>query len=157
MLVITKLDSSDIESVKNVHLAEEQIKFAGTAEQFLLDGSKTTHLHVIKLDYCVVGFFKIDIAYSSTYRFCPEGGIGLRAFAIDKNQQGKGIGTKAVEALLPYLKAHYGNYNAIYLTVNCKNPGAKMCYQKGGFESLDDKYLDGAAGPQYIMRKKIVQ
>ncbi|MCL1125953.1 GNAT family N-acetyltransferase [Shewanella surugensis] len=69
--------------------------------------------------------------------------------------QGKGMGTQAVVAIFPYLKVNYGNYNAIYLTVNCKNLGAKACYQKGGFESLDDEYLGGAEGAQYIMRGTI--
>ena len=41
-------------------LPEEQVKFAGTAEGFLSDGSETIHLHVIKFDNQVVGFFKID-------------------------------------------------------------------------------------------------
>ena len=154
MILISKLNSSDVMYVKNIQLAEEQIKFAGIAEDFLNDKSETMHLYVIKLNQLVVGYFKIDIAYSSQYEFCPEDVIGLRSFVIDKKQQGKGIGTKAVEALLLYVKEAYGNYSAIYLTVNCQNPGAKKCYEKAGFENVDSKYLGGAAGPQYIMYKK---
>lgn len=151
MVKIEKLKSDDVEEVKKVELAPEQVKFAGTAEEFLLDGSDTTHLHVIKSDDSIVGFFKLDVAYPESYEFCPQGAIGLRAFALDKNQQGKGMGTQAVEALFPYLKENYGAYHSIYLTVNCKNPRAFACYQKAGFNDTNQQYLGGAAGPQHIM------
>jgi len=156
MIIIEPLTSAHIEQVKSIELGDEQVKFAGTAEEFLLDTSDTIHLHVIKFGYDVIGFFKLDTAYSSNYDFCPDGCIGLRAFALDKNQQGKGFGTQSVKALLLYLKANYDVYHSIYLTVNIKNPGANACYKKGGFECMNDTYLGGNAGPQHIMRGKII-
>ena len=156
MVTIERLAQAQIESVKKVKLAEEQVKFAGTAEEFLKDASETTHLHIIKLDNEVVGFFKLDTAYGESYEFCPESGVGLRAFAIDNSQQGKGVGTCAVKALFPYLKEHYASsFEFIYLTVNLKNPGAIACYEKAGFEKTGELYLGGAAGPQHIMRGKL--
>lgn len=155
MVTIERLTQPLINAVKLVQLADEQVKFASTAEDFLLDGSETTHLHVIKLGDDVVGFFKLDVAYSNNYEFCPTTGLGLRAFALDKNQQGKGLGTGAVKALFPYLRAHYTSFEFIYLTVNLKNPGAIACYEKGGFEKTEELYLGGEAGPQHIMRGTI--
>ncbi len=155
MIIIEKLEESHVTLVQAIQLADEQVKFAGTAAEFLLDGSDTTHLHVIKSDNEVVGFFKLDIAYAEHYEFCPEGSIGLRAFAVDKYQQGKGLGTGAVKALFLYLKANYAKYDSIYLTVNCKNPAAFSCYKKGGFEDTGKQYLGGEAGPQFIMRGQI--
>ncbi|WP_341502062.1 GNAT family N-acetyltransferase [Gallaecimonas sp. GXIMD4217] len=155
MIKIEKLSEAHVAAVRKIQLADEQVKFAGTAADFLADGSNTTHLHVISENEAVVGFFKLDLAYALNYDFCPGSGIGLRAFAIDKSLQGKGLGTRAVKALFPYLKEHYGAFGSIYLTVNCKNPGAQACYLKGGFQDTGEKYLGGAAGPQYIMRGKI--
>ncbi|MEZ9884225.1 N-acetyltransferase family protein [Vibrio splendidus] len=155
MITIERLEESHVALVQAIQLAHEQVKFAGTAAEFLLDGSETTHFHVIKSDNEVVGFFKLDIAYAEHYEFCPEGSIGLRAFVLDKNQQGKGLGTGTVKALFPYLKANYSAYESIYLTVNYKNPAAFNCYQKGGFEDTNQQYLGGAAGPQSIMRGQI--
>ena len=152
MITIEKLNHSHVDEVKTIQLADEQINFAGTAAEFLADVCETTHLHVIKHHKRVIGFFKIDIAYASKYNFCPEGGLGLRAFAIDKAQQGKGFGTKVVRALFAYLKVNYPRYTSIYLTVNCKNPGAVVCYLNGGFQDTAEKYLEGPAGPQHIMR-----
>ena len=155
MITIERLEDSHVTLVQAIQLADEQVKFAGTAAEFLLDGSETTHLYVIKSNNEVVGFFKLDIAYADSYEFCPEGSIGLRAFVLDKNQQGKGLGTGTVKALFPYLKANYSAYESIYLTVNCKNLTAFNCYQKGGFEDTNEQYLGGAAGPQFIMRGQI--
>ncbi|WP_372882871.1 GNAT family N-acetyltransferase [Psychromonas sp.] len=155
MVSIEKLSDAHIESVLKITLAEEQMKFAGAAEEFLADGNDTTHLHVIKSYDEVVGFFKIDITYAFTHEFCADNGIALRTFVIDVNHQGKGIGTASVKALFSYLKANYSAYNSIYLTVNCLNRAAQACYQKGGFEITGEKYLGGEAGPQHIMRGKI--
>jgi ribosomal protein S18 acetylase RimI-like enzyme len=155
MIEIAKLTNSDIESVKQINLPETQALFAASSKDFLLDCSETMHLHIIKFNNEIVGFFKLDIAYALTYPFCPSDGIGLRTFVIDKDQQGQGIGTNAVKALFFYLKMHYSDYHSIYLTVNCKNIGAYHCYQKGGFECLKEKYLGGMLGPQYVMRKNL--
>lgn len=155
MVTIEKLKKSHIELVNSIELTDEQVAFAATGREFLCDASDTTHLHIIKYNNHVVGFFKLDIAYATNYQFCPEGSIGLRTFVVDKKQQGNGIGTKAVKALFLYLKVNYENYHSVYLTVNCKNLIAFSCYQKGGFEYINEKFLGGAAGPQFIMHRKI--
>lgn len=153
MLEINKLDDSHITAIKMISLTEEQVRFAGTAESFLAEVSETVHRYVIEYGAEVVGFFKIDVEYPRKYEFCPEGALGLRAFAIDRSQQGKGIGKGTVGALFPYLKLNYPEHSAVYLTVNCKNPAAISCYEKGGFERTGELYLGGAAGPQHIMRR----
>ena len=155
MVTIEKLTTSHIDEVKNIELTEAQIQFAGTAQDFLQDKTESVLLYVIKADSHIVGFFKIDTAYPKAYEFCPSGSVGLRGFAIDKKQQGKGLGTSAVRALLSFSQNQLKGYSKIYLTVNCKNPAARACYLKGGFEDTDKLYLGGPAGPQHIMRARI--
>ncbi|MCJ8326804.1 MAG: GNAT family N-acetyltransferase [Campylobacterales bacterium] len=155
MIKIEKLTEPSVEKVRQILLSDEQIKFAGTAEEFLKSGTDTIDCHIIKLNNEVVGFFKIDLKYTLGDEFNIENGLGLRAFAIDIKHQGKGLGTLAVKALFPYLKENYSAYSSMYLTVNCKNPGALACYLKGGFEDTGKQYIGGAAGPQYIMQVKI--
>lgn len=157
MILIERLDDSHIELIKKINVAEEQEKFACTAEEFLSDFADTTHRNVIKNNNLVVGFFKLDTAYSLNYDFCSQNGLGLRTFVIGINYQGQGIGTSAVKALFPYLKENYPGFDSIYLTVNCKNPSAQSCYRNGGFEDTGEKYLGGAAGPQHIMCGKIAK
>ncbi|CAN0580634.1 unnamed protein product [Ectocarpus sp. 12 AP-2014] len=151
MIQLEKLNASHVAEVGNIAVQDDQVKFVGTTKEFLADRNETTHLHVIKHNDQVVGCFKIDIDYADSYDFCTEGSIGLRAFLIDAKQQGRGLGTLAVKALLPYLKESYANYPRIYLTVNAKNPTARTCYQKAGFYETGEQYLGGAAGPQHIM------
>lgn len=155
MITLEKLTSANRQAVKNVVLAQEQIKYAGTAEEFLAEASETVHLHVIKFDHQVVGFFKIDVAYSQSYAFCPPTAVGLRAFVIGLYWQGKGVGSAAVKALFPYLQQYYSSYQTVYLTVNCKNPNAQRCYKKSGFSESPELYLGGSAGPQHIMYAEI--
>lgn len=155
MIVIEKITPATIDAVKQVCVTDEQVAFASTADAFLSDTSDSSHLHLIKYDERVVGFFKIDTAYSHQYEFCPADAIGLRSFVIDKSQQGKGIGKQAVRALFAYLPHHYARFNWIYLTVNARNLGAKACYEKGGFAETGKQYLGGPAGPQLIMRGRI--
>ncbi|EKF9769914.1 TPA: GNAT family N-acetyltransferase [Vibrio cholerae] len=155
MLKIERVSESHINTIKMVSVADEQLRFVGTATEFLQDSSDTSHLHVIKHDGSIIGFFKLDIAYSESYPFCPSDGIGLRFFVIDRKQQGKGLGTKAVKALFSYLKMYYSSFNSVYLTVNCKNLAARVCYLKGGFEDTGEQYFGGPAGPQHIMHGKI--
>lgn len=157
MIEIEKLNESHVERVKQVKLADEQVKFAGTAEEFLSDNSESNHRYVIKSNGDVVGFFKIMLSFSLglDYSFCPKNSLVLGIFAIGVNHQGKGIGTRAIQALLPYLKINYPESELVYLTVNCKNPTAKRCYHKSNFVDTGELYLGGEAGPQHIMYSKI--
>ena len=155
MLKIERLNYSHIDTIRKVSIKDEQLRFACTADEFLQDGSETTHLHVIKQGNLIIGFFKLDIAYSASYPFCPADGIGFRTFVIDQAQQGKGLGTIAVKSLFDYLKISYSSFTSVYLTVNFENPAARACYLKGGFEDIGEQYLGGSAGPQQIMRGKI--
>lgn len=151
MISIKKLTAHHTESVKAIELEQDQMKYAEAAVEFLTSSDKQTHLHVIFFNGQVVGFFKIDTAYSENYEFCPKGSLGLRSFVIDKKRQGQGLGTGTVKALFDYLANHYSNFESIYLTVNCQNPRAVACYQKGGFEDTDLIYHGGNAGPQHIL------
>ncbi|NUY54989.1 MULTISPECIES: GNAT family N-acetyltransferase [Salinivibrio] len=148
---VAPLTNEDIEGVREVSLPHQQVKFAGTADEFLAEDSETIHRHVIKRAGETVGFFKLDTDYTSQYDFCPPKTLGLRMFVVDARYQGQGLGTGAVKALLKYLPVAYRDFNWVYLTVNCQNPAAKACYQKGGFTDTGELYWGGAAGPQHIM------
>ena len=150
MIEIERLKPKHIDGVMKIKLEPQQAKFSATAEQFLADGSATQHLFVITKQEVVVGYFKLDIAYSSEQSFCPKEGIGLRGFAIDPSQQGKGLGTQASKLIPGYVKRYYPEFNKIYLSVNCKNPVAKKCYLNSGFKESGIQ-VDGPVGPQDIM------
>jgi len=151
IIALHHLLPTHIAALADIQLTPQQALYAGTASDFLADQSPTRHRHVILADDIPIGFFKLDTAYASHFDFCPPGALGLRAFALDRRQQGKGLGTAAVRALFPYLRDHYPHCTALYLTVNCQNPAAHACYLKGGFQDTGSHYLGGPAGPQHIL------
>lgn len=156
MINIQKLDSSHIDELMQIHLEKEQVKFASTAAEFLSDSSETTHLHIIRNDQSLIGYFKLDTAYALSYSFCPNNALGLRSFVIGAKYQGQGYGTSAVKSLLLYLRQNYVGFSSIYLTVNCKNPAARACYLKAGFVDTGEEYTGGPAGPQHILSANII-
>ncbi|WP_046006524.1 GNAT family N-acetyltransferase [Pseudoalteromonas rubra] len=155
MITINRLSATYIDAVESIQLAPEQLRFAGTPQEFLSERCETTHLHVICKQETVVGYFKLDLAYADKYTYCPSSALGLRAFVIDNQYQGQGLGSAAMRALLSYLARHYAQYRWLYLGVNCENPGAYACYKKAGLSVCKEKYLGGPAGPQYIMYSEI--
>ncbi|WP_115718960.1 GNAT family N-acetyltransferase [Gallaecimonas mangrovi] len=151
MIAVEPMQAHHQAALLAVELTPEQVKFAGTASDFWADTRSGISRYLITWQGQVIGFFKIDFHYSNHYDFCRRKALGLRAYAIDRRQQGKGYGSQAVAALLAHLKPLSVDFPCIYLTVNAKNPGAIRCYQKGGFTDTGEHYLGGKAGPQHIM------
>ncbi|WP_407332882.1 GNAT family N-acetyltransferase [Enterovibrio sp. 27052020O] len=152
MVNIEKLIPEHKSQVRKISLSEEQAKYTALPKEFLADDSENTERFVVMLDGCVVGYFKIERAFPTQLDACEDNAIGLRKFAIDVNQQGKGLGKAAVLLLGKTAKEHFPESDWLYLTVNCKNTVAYQCYLKGGFEDTHERYLGGPNGPQHIMR-----
>ncbi|MDO6708681.1 GNAT family protein [Photobacterium sp. 1_MG-2023] len=140
-----------LEQVSALSVVESQLPFVGTMEEILVNVDDVVHPVVIQMEARVVGFFLVDTQYGQRYNFAPEDALGLRGFFVDQHYQGQGIGTRAVAALKTFLRAEYPHANQIVLTVNCKNPAAKICYERGGFIDAGELYHGGAAGPQHVM------
>ncbi|MGD6738002.1 GNAT family N-acetyltransferase [Photobacterium leiognathi subsp. mandapamensis] len=151
MIEIKLFTNRDENAVKRIVVPKSQVMFASSAEDFIASATETMHLYVIYYHGEIIGFFKLDIAYSEQMKFCPINTLGLRTFVISQHYQGKGIGTAVIKRILHYTAVHYARYDAIYLTVNCKNPAAKRCYEKSGFQLTGDLFLEGDFGPQEVM------
>ncbi|PNH92181.1 GNAT family N-acetyltransferase [Vibrio diazotrophicus] len=125
-------------TVSNVPKVVEQLK-------------ETEHPHLIIFEDKAVGFFLLDLDYSEKYQFGQHRAIGVRALLVDQKYQGKGIATQAIKALPSYVTKHYPDYEAMQLTVNCRNKAAYACYLKYGFVDSGELYMGGPVGPQHIM------
>ncbi|WP_226643569.1 GNAT family N-acetyltransferase [Microbulbifer variabilis] len=155
MLAVERFSDIYSADVLRISLPPDQLQYVCTPESFISDRSDTTHLYLIKMGDEIIGFFKVDLAYSTSYSFCPEDGLGLRAFAIDMACQGRGIGVLSVNSIVDYLAKAYSNYATVYLTVNCNNLKAIRCYKKCDFLDTGDLYLGGTAGPQHVLRRSL--
>ncbi len=150
-LTLTPLPRDALSRVAGFSLSEDQAGFANLPRVTMATGAARDG-HVILSGETPVGFFAIDRDYAETHDFAPTGCIGLRQFLIDHAHQGQGHAGAACVALRPYLREHYPEAVACYLTVNCRNPNARAAYLKGGFEDTGALYLDGGFGPQHILR-----
>jgi len=138
--------------VADVSVREDQLAFSGSVADAFAESGDEIDFHGIFLGDQAVGFYKIDTRYERIIqdRLAPL--LGLRAFMIDQREQGKGLATRAVLGLAGYLAPLYPDYDALWLTVNLKNPAAIRCYLKGGFADTGEIFPHGAAGPQHILR-----
>ncbi len=156
MISLQPMSSQHLNQVSELHVAEEQLKFVGTMEEILVNVDNKVHPHVmVNESDKVVGFFLVDTTYGEQYDFAVCGALGLRAFFVDTRYQGSGYGKQAVAALHSYLQKCYERFEFIYLTVNCKNPGAYRCYELNGFKDNGELYHGGPAGPQHIMKMSL--
>lgn len=151
-LELSPLQKQHHASIDSLSVHDDQLKYVGTLEEILCNVSSTVHPNVVLFKGQVVGFFLIDTTYSQDYAFCQGEALGLRAYFIGKQHQGKGYGKAAMAALATYLNQRYAQAKQIYLTVNCKNPSAYQCYIAAGFEDTETLYYGGAAGPQHVLR-----
>ncbi|MBY6057830.1 GNAT family N-acetyltransferase [Leisingera daeponensis] len=151
-LTLCPVSRSEFDLVSHIQVQPDQVRFSGTVAQAFEEDEDGVDFHAVLNDACAVGFFKIDRLYHETYEFARSAELGLRAFMIDREHQGKGFATAATAALQTYLTRHYPDRSAVVLTVNMQNPGAIRCYSKGGFEDTGGIYPHGMAGPQHILR-----
>ncbi|UTV29171.1 GNAT family N-acetyltransferase [Photobacterium atrarenae] len=152
MIRIEAMKPHHLDEVIQLSVSDEQLPFVGTIDEILVNIDSVVHPHVILSDDHVVGFFLVDTTYANNYEFAESGSLGLRGYLIDQQYQGQGFGKSAVQQLSGFLAQAYPQFRQMYLTVNCKNPGAKHCYLSGGFEDTGSLYHGGAAGPQHIMK-----
>ncbi|MBY6068268.1 GNAT family N-acetyltransferase [Leisingera aquaemixtae] len=146
---------SEFDLVRHIQVEPDQTRFSGTVAQAFEEDEDGVDFHAILNGSGAAGFFKIDRLYHETYSFAAPQDLGLRAFMIDRGEQGKGLATATVAALKTYLPALYPGRGAVVLTVNLQNPGAIRCYLKGGFQDTGGIHPHGLAGPQHILRMEL--
>ncbi|QEW21514.1 putative acetyltransferase [Marinibacterium anthonyi] len=151
VVTIEPIQAADIGRLSHFSLPPEQSGFADHPSKVLAAGPARDG-HVILADGTPAGFFAIDRDYGEKHDFAAPGAIGVRMFSVDHARQGQGIASAACRAMAGYFRAQYPGVATCWLTVNCRNPGARAVYLKGGFVDTGDLYLGGGFGPQHIMR-----
>nr|WP_321443785.1 GNAT family N-acetyltransferase [uncultured Cohaesibacter sp.] len=152
MLRLEKWTEAHRAGLGQIQLSEEQSAYSGSVDAFLRsDDAGAVERFVISKNDRPIGYFKIDLAYAALHPFCPVGGLGLKALALDWREQGQGLGTKVMTRLGPYLSGHYRHYHALYLMVDCRNERAMRCYFKAGFERAGLYSPPGSDDAHHVM------
>ncbi|MEX0340800.1 MAG: GNAT family N-acetyltransferase [Arenibacterium sp.] len=145
----------DFDRMLHIRVAPRQEKFSGTIQQAFRLNEAQVDFHAICSGGRAVGFFKVDHGYSRTHAFAHLGEPGIRAFMIDRQMQGQGLATAAIQALPVYLRRQYPEAGSVVLTVNMINRAAVRAYRKGGFVDTGDIHEGGQAGAQLVMRMQL--
>lgn len=140
------------DQVAHIRVAAAQVRFSGTVADAFETASDQAEFHAICLNDHPVGIFQIDRGYADCHHFARLNEPGLRAFMIDVDHQGMGMGTAVVRMLPGYLGTSPDAPKSLVLTVEMANPGAVRCYRAGGFVDTGEIVEDGAVGPQLVMR-----
>ncbi|BFI94552.1 MAG: GNAT family N-acetyltransferase [Rhodanobacter sp.] len=106
----------------------------------------------ILLDDTVIGYYRIDrSARSLAGRNEDAEALGLRSFQLDAAWQGRGLGARALQALLADLVQRHPQARRVVLTVNCGNTAALALYRRAGFADSGTLYHGGRSGPQHLL------
>jgi RimJ/RimL family protein N-acetyltransferase len=139
---IVQLDPALYDKFKAVSIADDQSQFVYPVERVLRELDLETSVpYGIEDEGVPVGFFILD--WSDAPR-----SVTLKSLQIDQHAQRRSYAKAAVEGIKDLVK---GRANAFHLTVNVRNTVAHRVYQSAGFITLDELYLGGPSGPQYVM------
>jgi RimJ/RimL family protein N-acetyltransferase len=142
-----------VPAVMRLRPLPDQVRFSGVPSDTLpaaIDAAGREPVAVLD-DGVPVGFFILDRnPVFATIARAPDT-LGVRAFFVDREHQGRGIGTAALLALPAFVAARHPDVRHLALTVNVQNPIAVRAYKRAGF--LDTGRLDhsGSHGPQHVL------
>ena len=139
-------------ALRGISVSPEQARFSGQPSEVIDLDDPLIDIHVIHSGDQVAGMFRIDRGFHLHHRFAAASIYGLRTFLVDQRLQGRGIARACCAQLRDYLSGQYPLAEAIMLTVNLLNPGARKIYLAGGFVDTGAQYMDGGYGPQHILK-----
>ena len=106
----------------------------------------------ILLGDAVIGYYRIDRgARSLTGRAQDADALGLRSFQLDAAWQGRGLGARAMEALLADFARRHPQARRVVLTVSRTNAAALALYRGAGFADDGALYHGDRSGPQHLL------
>jgi len=147
-----------IDAVRALRVAPGQAPFVGDIG-FNLDDAlrdENSEAMAILVGATPVGFYRLDFAPTIVARRSIGGaGVGLRAFLLDRDWQGRGLGTRAVRACCEDLRARHPDRRLLALNVHCRNVAAINAYRKAGFVDTGELCPGGSAGPQHLMVRRL--
>jgi GNAT superfamily N-acetyltransferase len=143
--------------VAELELAPGQQEFAGDPLRMMLVALQedSRFPYVVDSGGSAVGVLTLQRGAASLAGWTGDDSVWLlRGFLIDRNHQGRGMGTLAAAAAVreaAKLTARLGGGEAgVVLSVNERNPAGQAAYRNAGFEDRG-QYFGGGAGAQRTM------
>jgi RimJ/RimL family protein N-acetyltransferase len=140
--------------VRALRVAPEQHRYVGDTAFNLGDTLRDSRSEAMAVvaDGAVVGFYRLDFSPNAVVgRSLGVPSVGLRAFVIGQDLQGRGYGAGAMAACCQDLRRRHPDRALLVLTVNCSNHSAIATYLKAGFTDTGELFHGGSAGPQHVL------
>lgn len=151
---VTPVDEATAVAVRALQVRPEQRAFVGDIG-FNLDDAQRDRLSeamAILADGEVIGFYRLDRASRSVLgRWLDRPHLGLRGLLIDRAQQRRGLGLRAIRACCADARRRYRNHDLLALSVSRDNHAAVAAYRRAGFRDTGPLRRGGDAGPEQLM------
>ncbi|MBM7839427.1 diamine N-acetyltransferase [Alkalihalobacillus xiaoxiensis] len=151
MISFKQLDWDNLEECLSLEVNEDQKKYVASnmyslAQSYvaLLNDKLPAMTYAIYHDVTMVGFIMMYHDTAEENEYGDEEAYGILRFMIDRKYQGKGLGKKAFEKALDYLKCYpQGDAQAIYISYDPANTIADQLYKQYGFKGIGKTDEDG--------------
>lgn len=146
------------DGVRALQVTGEQAAYVGDPAFNLGDALRDPRSEAMAMlcDDRIVGFYRLDFSPNAiTGRPFGACSVGVRAFLVDRRQQGRGVGTQAARALCADLARRHPGRRVALLAVHGRNLAAIATYRKAGFIATGQWLGGGRAGPQQLMLRAL--
>lgn len=142
MIQLRKVDSENIWEIIKLSVHDDQMDFVATNTRSILEAYTTITSGRVALPFGIynedtlIGFimFGYDTDGDDDEPDIAVGNYCIWRFMIDKTYQGKGLGRKALQASIEYLRSEpCGRAKYCWLSYEPENIGAKKLYDSMGF------------------------
>ncbi len=103
------------------------------AKAYIRPGGLTWIPYTFYADTTMIGFAELAYEPGSAENYW------LFHFFIDRHFQGKGYGKQVLQTLFGFIKEHFVECRAIYITVHPENERAIHLYTKAGFQATGEE------------------
>jgi len=141
-------------AVLGLRVASAQRAYVGAIADLLADAEACTGCQplVILEQQRPIGFVRIEAdARSVAGHDLDQPSLGLRAFFIDARHQRRGLGTRALHALLVALAAGHPHAHGVALAVEPDNIAALALYRRAGFAPVQGRYHGDPSHPSRLL------
>ena len=133
MLELRTIDAANQDAVEQLEVSDFQKQFIASNKQSLETAGKEEYAHIarpfaIYAEGKLIGFTMFAFELTSED---PNDRYWLWRFMIDRNAQGKGYGSAALETIIAYFKSHGADH--ILLSTKETNTSALALYHKYRF------------------------
>ena len=157
---LEKILWDDYHKITRLKVNKDQKNFVASNEYSLIDAYFATTEEGIKVypfgiyyGKKAIGFIMIayDCPWAVQYYGLPEKYYYIWRFMIDKKYQGQGFGKEAMRLAIEFIKTYpAGVSEAIWLSYEPENKGARSLYLKMGFEERLDLHKEDMEIPTVL-------